>query len=148
MRGFQIGATGHLTDAWEIFAGYSLNKAIMVSSPNSREVGNVPPNAPEHTLAVFTTYTLPWHGIEIGGGINYVSQRTASSTPVTGTNIIETAPGYWTMQLMAKYPINEHASLQANVTNITDTYYYDALHPGHIVLGASRAALLTLAVKL
>jgi catecholate siderophore receptor len=144
----ELGVTGKLTDRWSISTGYSYNDAIVVASPNPKEVGHTPPNAPKHTLSVWTEYHLPWHGIEIGGGINFVSARTASSTPVTGGTFIATAPGYWTMSLMAKYPIKPGLDLQVNVTNVTDTYYYDELHPGHIVLGPSRAALFTLSAKL
>jgi catecholate siderophore receptor len=148
VRGFELGATGHLTDRWSVFGGYSFNDAIVVASPNPKEVGHSPPNAPRHTLTAWTEYHLPWHGLEVGGGINFVSARTASSTPVTGTNIIDRAPGYWTMQLMAKYPITPNLSAQVNITNVTDTYYYDGLHPGHIILGPSRAALFSLTAKL
>jgi catecholate siderophore receptor len=148
VRGMQIGASGHLTDRWEVFGGYSFNDAIVVASPNPSELNHAPPNAPKHTVTMFTTYTLPWHNLELGGGINYVSSRTASSLPVTGTNIIERAPGYVTLSLMAKVKLTDTISLQANIANATDTYYYDQLHPGHIILGPSRSALFTLSVKL
>jgi catecholate siderophore receptor len=49
---------------------------------------------------------------------------------------------------MAKYPVTPNVSLQMNVTNVTNTYYYDMLHPGHVILGPSRAALFTVAAKL
>ena len=153
MRGFQLGMTGHITSAWEIFTGYAYNDGSVVSSPNSREVGNQPPNAPHHTFSVFSEYHLPWglipgRGAEVGAGVNYVSRRTASSTPVAGSTTIEKAPGYVTLSLTAKQPITDQVSLQVNVTNVTDTYYYDALHPSHIIVGAQRAALFTLNVKL
>jgi catecholate siderophore receptor len=148
VRGFQVAAAGHLTNRWELFGGYSYNDAIVVSSPNPLEVGHAPPNAPQHTLTLFTSYQLPWHNIELGGGMNFVTSRTAASTPVAGTTTIQRAPGYVTMSLMAKYPVTDNISLQANVTNVTDTYYYDQLHPSHIILGPSRAALFTLNVKL
>jgi catecholate siderophore receptor len=153
VRGFQMGATGHITSSWEVFGGYSYNDAVVVASPNPLELGNQPPNAPHHTVSAFTTYRLPWglvpgHGIELGVGVNYVSARTASSTPVAGSNIIERAPGYWTMRLMAQAPLTDTVSLQANVTNVTDRYYYDSLHPGHIIIGPGRAALFTLNAKL
>ena len=151
VRGFQLSVTGHITDRWEVFTGYSLNDGVVVSSPNPNEVNHAIPNAPKHTFSLFTEYKLPMpaplNDLEIGGGINLVSSRTASSTPVSGTSIIERAPGYVIGQLMAKYPVNDRISLQANIQNVSDTYYYDSLHPGHIVLGSSRAALFTLAAK-
>jgi len=43
---------------------------------------------------------------------------------------------------MVSHPISEHVSIQANIYNITDRYYYDQLHPAHIVPGAGRSALI------
>ena len=68
VRGAQFGVAGHLTERWELFGGYSYNDAVVVSSPNPNEVGHAPPNAPKHTLTFFTSYVLPWHNVEIGGG--------------------------------------------------------------------------------
>jgi catecholate siderophore receptor len=48
---------------------------------------------------------------------------------------------------MAKYDISEKMSLQLNVINLFDKYYYDALHNFHVVPGAGRTALLTLNFK-
>jgi catecholate siderophore receptor len=148
VRGFQFGVAGYVTERWEVFGGYAFNDGVVVSSPNPAEVGHAIPNAPKNTFTMFTSYRLPWNNLELGGGINYVSSRTAASTPVAGTNTIEIAPGYVTMQLMAKYPITPTISLQANVSNVTNTYYYDQLHPSHIILGPSRYALFTVNVQL
>ncbi len=45
---------------------------------------------------------------------------------------------------MAKYPLTEHMELRANLYNITNAYYYDQIHPAHIVPGAARSALFRL----
>ena len=147
-RGFELSLTGHLTRRWEIFGGYSYNDAVVVSSPNPLEIGNNPPNAPKHTLALWTEYHTPLLPLTFGAGVNYVSSRTASSLPVSATTVIERAPGYTTLQLMAKYNITRKISAQVNISNATDIYYYSALHPTHIVLGASRAALFSLSASL
>jgi catecholate siderophore receptor len=152
VRGGQVSAAGHLTARWEVFGGYAYNDAEVVASPNPNEVGHAPPNAPRHSFSLFTTYRLPMPAgladLEVGGGVNYVSARTASSTPVAGTSVILTAPGYVVAQLMAKYPVNDTLAVQLNLTNITDRYFYDQLHPGHVVLGPSRAAMVTVSAKL
>ena len=43
---------------------------------------------------------------------------------------------------MIERPITEFVTLHANVYNLTDRYYYDQLHPAHIVLGPSRNTLI------
>jgi len=146
-RGFELTASGHITDRWEIFGGYSYSDVVVVASPNPLELGNAPPNAPKHTIAAWTEYRIPGLPLSIGGGVNYVSSRTASSVPVSGTTIIERAPGYTTIQLMAKYRINRHFTAQVNIANASDITYYAALHPGHIVLGPARSALFSVSAS-
>jgi catecholate siderophore receptor len=53
-------------------------------------------------------------------------------------------PGYWVFNAMAEHRLNEHVRLQGNVYNIANRYYYDQLHPAHIILGAGRSALVGL----
>lgn len=146
--GFEVGAIGHITDKWQVFAGYSYNDAEVVASPNLNEVHHAPPNAPRHTFSTFTEYHTPWYGIEVGGGVNLVSSRTASSLPVSGTTVIERAPGYTIGNLFAKMPLTDTITAQVNVTNVNNAYFYDGLHPGHIIVGPSRAALFSLTFKL
>jgi len=43
---------------------------------------------------------------------------------------------------MVERPVTEFAVLHANVYNLADRYYYDQLHPAHIVLGPARSALM------
>ena len=147
-RGFELTAAGHVTPLWEVFGGYSYSDVVVVSSPNRLEIGNSPPNAPKHTVALWSEYRIPAARLTLGAGVNYASSRTASSLPVAGTTVIERAPDYTTLQLMAKYRINDHLTAQVNVTNVSDEYYYAALHPTHIVLGPSRAALFSLTAAL
>ncbi len=151
IRGYQVSISGNVTPRWNVFGGFDYNDGIVVSSPNKLEVGHAPANAPKDMLSVFTTYQLPMpaglHDLQIGGGANWVSSRAASSAPLAGATFIERAPGYVTAQLMAKYPINKHLNAQVNIQNVTNTYYYDELHPYHVILGPSRSATFELAAS-
>lgn len=64
-----------------------------------------------------------------------------------GVAFFKEAPGYWTLQAMAKFPVTENVAFQFNLYNLTDNKYYDLLHPAHVVPGAGRTALLTLSFK-
>ncbi len=48
---------------------------------------------------------------------------------------------------MLSHPLTEHIDLQVNAYNLANRYYYDQLHPGHIVLGAGRSALIGIKFK-
>jgi catecholate siderophore receptor len=60
---------------------------------------------------------------------------------------VKEVPGYWLFSAMARHPLAEHVDLQFNVYNIANRYYYDELHPSHIVLGPGRSALASLRFK-
>jgi catecholate siderophore receptor len=146
-KGLTMEAVGHITNEWQIIAGYAYTYSAITKSPIG-DLGHRLANVPMHTANIFTSYTFPF-GLQIGGGFNYVSSRFAASAPrvVGGVNFFSEAPSYWTANLMAKYIVNDNLSLQVNVSNLTDKYYYDLLHPSHVVPGAGRAALFTASFK-
>ncbi len=150
VRGFEVGATGSLTENWQIYSGYSYLDSTVTSStsPAIATVGEPLANTPMHTLSVWSTYALPWYGIQLGGGVNYLSSRIASSAPNTTTGYIERAGGYYTLQAMAKMPVAPGVDFQINGYNLTNVKYYDLLHPSHVVPGAGRAVLFSANFKL
>ncbi len=149
VKGIQLEARGHITQKWELLSSYAyLDAKLTKSNFYPAAVGARLANVPADTFNFWTDYRFPWR-IESGGGMNYVSSRTASSTvpidPATG--LVKQLPGYWVFNAMASRSINEHVSIQANVYNLANRYYYDQLHPAHIILGAGRSALIGLKFK-
>jgi catecholate siderophore receptor len=141
--GFEIETAGHLTEKWQIYAGYAYMYSAITKSPNG-DIGHRLANVPMHTGNIWTTYDLPAN-FQVGGGANYVSSRFASTTPtvVSGVPFFKEVPGYYTLSVMVKYYLTEQVSLQLNVDNLTDKFYYDQIHPAHVVPGAGRTALFS-----
>jgi catecholate siderophore receptor len=140
--GFTLQATGHLTEEWQLTAGYTyLDSHVVKSAPGAAPAGSPLTNTPKNAFTFFTEYRLAAR-FEIGGGGQYGSSRLAQNVPP-----IKRVPEYWTFDAMAKYDLTDKMSLQLNVNNIFDKYYYDQLHPFHVVPGAGRVALLTLNFK-
>ncbi|MGH3421997.1 MAG: hypothetical protein ACRDOD_20675, partial [Streptosporangiaceae bacterium] len=52
--------------------------------------------------------------------------------------------GYLIGSAMLKYQIARGLAVQANLTNLTNRYYFDGVHPGHVVPGPGRALYLSL----
>jgi catecholate siderophore receptor len=148
VRGFEVGASGRITDAWQIYAGYAYLDTKVVKTTAANTVGNALANTPQHSFSAFTSYTLPWRNIQLGAGVQYLSDRIASSTPNTTTKVLEVAPGYVTLQAMVKVPVREGVDFQVNGSNLTNARYYDLLHPAHVVPGAGRSVLFSLNFKL
>ena len=137
VEGFEIGATGKLTDQWSLSGGYAYLKSQLLDSLTSTNVGNQLAMTPTNSFSVFTTYDLDrqW---TIGGGAFYVDSRFTS---VTNDARI---PDYWRFDAMAAYKVDRNLTLQFNIYNIADKYYYDsAAGAGFAVPGQGRYVSLS-----
>ncbi|HWD50475.1 MAG TPA: TonB-dependent siderophore receptor [Rhizomicrobium sp.] len=152
-RGFELGAQGHLTDNWEIVAGYTYLDASAVGLAGAGIKGPIP-NTAHNQANLWTTYDFD-DGLKAGVGINYVSQRAAGTDNATipGEIVVAHAPGYTTFDAMLGYKVNDNLSFQLNGYNLFDKFYYAYSYftkPGenHVVPGPGRTFLLTAAVGL
>ncbi|HMF95579.1 MAG TPA: TonB-dependent siderophore receptor [Vicinamibacterales bacterium] len=149
VHGVEGEITGRLMDRWQLMASYAfMDSALVKSIAYPAAVGAQLANVPRHTFSVWSTCDLPLH-FQVGGGGQYVGLRSASTTapidPVTG--LVKALPGYWVANAMAKRPIGPHVEAQVNLNNLADAYYFDQIHPAHIVPGPGRSALLGLVFK-
>ncbi len=149
VNGAELEVRARLTSRWDLLGSYAnLDGRVISSNYYPASIGAQLANVPRNTFNFWSTYRMPGRW-EMGLGGNYVSSRTASSTvpldPTTG--LVKEVPGYWVFSVMAKKQLTEHLDLQVNVNNIANRYYYDELHPAHIVLGPGRSALVGLKFK-
>jgi catecholate siderophore receptor len=149
VNGAELEIRARITSRWEILGSYAnLDGRLVSSNYYPAAIGAQLANVPRNSFNFWSTYRLPWR-VETGFGGNFVSSRTASTTapfdPVTG--LVKEVPGYWVFNAMASRRLTEHLSIQANINNIANRYYYDELHPAHIVLGPGRSALIGLKFK-
>jgi catecholate siderophore receptor len=140
--GFEIEAAGRITKQWQVFSGYAFADSEVTKSNRPAEVGNPLANTPKHTFSLWTTYDLPYR-IQVGAGAFYVASRVASSTVDAATGLLREVPDYWRFDAMAKYALTDNVDLQLNLYNLTDEFYFETIHPAHIIPGAGRTALLT-----
>ena len=139
--GFEFGATGRITERWQLIGSYTYLDSEVRDSNTASEIGNRLGNVPKHSGSLWTLYKLP-HGIEIGGGARYVSGRY---TNVSNTRHVDK---YWVADATVGYDINERTTVRVNAFNIFDERYADQLGGGHFVPGAGRSAVATLAFGL
>jgi catecholate siderophore receptor len=144
-RGMELGASGHLTDKWEVLAGYTYLDARTVSSLTKTSVGELLPNTAHNQANLWTIYEFT-EAFHVGVGVNYLGERAADS------NGIAFIPGYTTFDGMISYQINSHIGVQLNGYNLADKYYftnayYSATTENHVIPGAGRTITLTLTGK-
>ncbi len=137
VQGLEFSVAGALTKDWQIALSYTYQDGIVTGSSDPTLIGNQVLNSPRNSTSLWTTYQLTpaW---QVGFGANQVSTRVAaeSADPVNG--LIQEAPGYVIGSAMMKYRMSKQLEVQANLNNLTDKYYYDGVHPGHVVPGAGR----------
>jgi catecholate siderophore receptor len=137
VNGFQAGVTGHITNNWQVYGGYTYLDALVVQAADGTQ-GHTPANTPRNTVTLWTTYQ-PIHNWEVGGGMTYLSSRYASNT-----NFVEVG-GYtrWDATVAFHQPKYD---LRLNLLNLTNKEYYDALiasDGGRAVPAVGRTVLLT-----
>jgi catecholate siderophore receptor len=143
--GLEVDLSGRLTDRWEVYVSYvwqpvaNIDVAAPTAGAGERQ-GERPWLTPKHSGTVWTTYQVTPQ-LRLGGGINFRSAQTPNRNPGWS------APGYATVDLMAEYLINERLTLKANLGNVGNKLYADALYSGHYVPGAGRNLQVTLTAQ-
>jgi catecholate siderophore receptor len=138
--GLELGAAGKLTDRWQVIGGYSYLDSEIVKTSNLAELGREIPSTPRHNFTVWTTYDVTplW---TIGGGAIYQSDafvNTANTAYV---------PSYWRFDAMASYKVTRNSTLQLNLYNLTDAFYFAQYYQGHAVPASGRSAILPYRVR-
>lgn len=138
--GIELGAAGKLTDKWNISVGYSYLDSELVETTNLNQLGRQLPNTPPHNFTLWSTYDVTDQLI-VGGGAFYQDKAFANAQNT------QYVPDYWRFDAMASYKINSKMTLQLNVYNLTDEFYYAQYYGGHAVPAAGRYATLSLKAR-
>jgi catecholate siderophore receptor len=136
VEGIELGVAGRLTDAWQVFAGYSYLKSEIAKTTNLAELGRWLPNTPEHNFSLWTTYDVTQR-LTVGGGATYQSMAYVNTTNTAYV------PEYWKFDAMASFKVDKHSTIQLNVYNITNEEYYSQYYGGHAVPASGRWAMLS-----
>jgi len=132
VEGFEIGATGKLTEQWSISGGYAYLKSELLDTLTAANKGHELAFTPKNSFSLWSTYDIT-PKLTVGGGAYYVDSRWTS---VANDARI---PDYWRFDAMAAYKVDRNLTLQLNVYNLTNEYYYEsAAGAGYAVPGAGR----------
>ena len=153
--GVELDLTGRLTTAWEIYGSYMWMPVARVDatapctttgqctqSSVGNRVGDRPGLSPKHSGTVWNTYQFT-PAFRAGVGINFRSKQA----PADVTAPAWEAPSFITGDLMAEYTIDDRFTVKANLSNVTNKLYADALYRGHYVPGAGRIFQVGLTAK-
>lgn len=129
--GYELDVAGQLTDRFNMILAYSKIKAV-------DDNGVLIENAPEDIFSVWGRYDFPMQEgrkLSVGGGIDYVGDRQGVGRGGIRFNV----PGRTLLNLAVIYRHSKNLSLQVNVQNLADEYYYTSgFQPARIATGRGR----------
>jgi len=111
-RGWELEVSGELAPNWQIQGGYVMNSSNLSSASTT----------PKHQFKLGTTYRLtggPLRGLTVGAATRW---QSAISTSRNSTLLRQDA--YWLVDLMARYEVNRHWSITANLNNAFNKRYF------------------------
>lgn len=114
-KGFEFALEGAITD--KLNATFSLTNFEAKDAEDEK----VATRQARTTSSIFINYQAN-NNLNLGGGIKYNSKTYGGS----GTSYVE-QKAYTLANIMAKYKINNQASLQFNVNNLFDKKYYEGI---------------------
>ena len=138
--GIELGIAGKITDKWNVTLGYSYLDSEYVETSQLDRKGNQLPNTPPHNFTLWSTYDVTGD-LTVGGGAFYQDKAFANDTNTLYV------PSYWRFDAMASYKLTPKATLQLNIYNLTDEFYYAQYYGGHAVPAAGRYATLSLKTR-
>ena len=137
-KGFELGATGAITRAWEIAAAYTSQDAFITSTTTAAPAGARAPLVPRTTLVVWNRYQVAprW---AFGIGVDHQSEMFA------GIDNTVTLPSFVELDGALYVTIADHVRAQLYFENLFDTTYYVTAHNNNnISPGSRRGVLVTL----
>ncbi|KQV96979.1 catecholate siderophore receptor Fiu [Rhizobacter sp. Root1221] len=147
--GIELSAAGMITNEWQLSTGLALMETEITSTNNALQQGGELPWSPKLAFTSWTTYKLPY-GVLVGGGARYQKSALRSSNNTVFTSAgLSRMPSYWVFDAMASYDVTKNVSVQLNVYNLADKFYFQSMNSGgsRATIGAPRSATLTANVK-
>lgn len=145
-RGIDLQLTGQLTDELRVIGAYAYVDAE-VTEDNTLARGSRLLNVPEHSGSVLGVYEFldgTLRGLELGGGVNYVGDRSGNVAD-SGFEL----PAYTTVDLLARYKATQDLTLGVNLNNAFDRTYYERSYSNVWVMpGEPRNLSLSLSLNL
>jgi catecholate siderophore receptor len=139
--GWELGATGSPTAAWQLSAGFAQQDAEIVSTTSAAKEGQRVALVPHRTFSLWNRVQL-LPAVGVGLGVVRQSEMFASIDNTV------TLPGFTRADAALFVKLGALATAQVNVENILDKTYYATSHGNNNIMpGASRTLRLSLTTR-
>ncbi len=143
VRGIELSATGSITPAWSVSAGFTTLDTKVLKGPAVTKDGTaVLTYTPDKAFTAWTTYMFPF-GLTIGGGARYSGEMKRGTDSAVGTPTF--VEDYWVFDAVVSYAIGDSLTLRLNANNVFDKAYVAGINKSgyRYTPGAPRNYLLT-----
>ncbi|HEX9938476.1 MAG TPA: TonB-dependent siderophore receptor [Longimicrobium sp.] len=139
--GFELGASGNITRAWQVVGGFASQRARIVSATSAAKAGAKVPLVPHHTLSL-------WNRVQVtralGVGLGVVRQ----SDIFAAIDNTVTLPAFTRADGALFVRLTSSLGAQVNVENLLDERYYATSHGNNKIMpGAKRTLRLSLTAR-
>ena len=139
--GWELGAQGNVTGAWQVVAGFARQKAEITSTTSAAREGADVPLVPRRTFSLWNRYQL-FPAVGVGLGVVHQSKMYAAIDNTV------TLPGFTRADAALFVRLTPQVGAQLNVENLFDEKYYPTSHGNNNIMpGASRTLRLTLTTR-
>lgn len=139
VKGVELGLQGHLTDAWQVMAGYAYQDGE-VQTPGVQN-GNRLGQVPENSLSIWNRYDF---NAQWGFGLGAIYQGDV----FVSTDNAVVLPNFTRFDAAVFYTLNDSLRVQLNIENLLDEEYYASAHSNNnITPGSPRAFRLGLNLR-
>jgi len=138
--GYEASITGTIASRWQLVAGYSAQRARIVSRTQAAPLGAIVPLVPHTSLSLWNRYQFAtW----LGAGVGLIHQDDMFAA-IDNT---VTLPAFTRVDFAAFFTVSERLHAQLNVENVFDTQYYATSHGNNNIMpGAPRSLKLGLSI--
>lgn len=143
--GLELGASGNITPAWSMFAGYVYMHGSIEESANVAEIDKELQYVPKSSFNAWTTYRISPR-LTLGGGAQFTDGYFFNNTNTSNNSniaLIQERTRYWLFSAMASYAMSDRATLQLNANNLANARYVERGYTGHFTPGPTRSVLLS-----
>ncbi|MEW5927612.1 MAG: TonB-dependent siderophore receptor [Gemmatimonadota bacterium] len=136
--GWELGASGNVTDAWQVLAGFASQDAEITSTTRAAKAGARVPLVPERTFSLWNRVQL-LPALGLGLGVVHQSDMFAAIDNTV------TLPGFTRADGAVFVRVARQLRAQVNVENLLDEKYYATSHGNNNIMpGASRTVRVSL----
>lgn len=119
--GYELEVSGELAPGWQVIGGFANAR---LDDADGKQINR---HINENSFKLFSTYELNSlvQGLKVGGNLHWQDQGVAEDVGPNGEDFKQGS--LFLVDLLARFKVNEHLTVSANINNVFDKEYYSGM---------------------